>query len=52
MATVVLRDAASEAELVAHARTHLAAFAVPKAIAVVDALPRTPSGKLRRGALS
>ncbi len=51
VATVVLRDAASEAELVAHARTHLAAFAVPKAIAVVDALPRTPSGKLLRSAL-
>jgi len=51
VATVVLRDPASEADLLAHARAHLAAFAVPKAVAVVDALPRTPSGKLRRSAL-
>ncbi len=33
-------------ELIAHARERLAPFKVPKAVAVVDALPKNPSGKL------
>jgi 4-hydroxybenzoate adenylyltransferase len=37
-----------EAELVALARAELAPFMVPRAVAFVDALPRTPTGKLRR----
>lgn len=32
-------------ELKAHARTRLASFKVPKAFAMVDALPKNPSGK-------
>ncbi len=36
------------AELVALARAELAPFKVPRAIVFVDALPRTPTGKLRR----
>lgn len=52
VATVVLRAPASEAELIAHCRGGLAAFQVPKAVAFVDALPRTASGKVRRSALS
>ncbi len=32
--------------LIAHARERLAPFKVPKAVAVVDALPKNPSGKL------
>lgn len=33
-------------ELIAHARERLAPFKVPKAVAVVEALPKNPSGKL------
>jgi fatty acid CoA ligase FadD22 len=40
-----------EDELVALARSELAPFKVPGAVHVVDALPRTPTGKLRRFAL-
>jgi 4-hydroxybenzoate adenylyltransferase len=36
------------AELVALARADLAAYKVPRAVRFVDALPRTPTGKLRR----
>jgi O-succinylbenzoic acid--CoA ligase len=53
-ARVVLRDGpvATEAELRAWARERLAAFKVPKAIAAVEALPRTGSGKLLRRELT
>jgi len=51
VATVVLRARATEAELIAHCRDGLAAFQVPKAVAFVDALPRTASGKVRRHVL-
>lgn len=52
-ARVVLRPGseASEDALRAHCATRLAGFKIPKAIRVVDALPRTASGKLRRSAL-
>ncbi|MDP9388469.1 MAG: AMP-binding protein, partial [Actinomycetota bacterium] len=36
------------AELLALARAELAPFKVPRSVAFVDALPRTPTGKLRR----
>jgi len=36
------------AELVAAVRAELAPFKVPRAVVFVDALPRTPTGKLRR----
>jgi len=47
-ALVVLRpgSAASADELVAFARAHLAGYKLPRSIAFVDALPRTPSGKV------
>jgi fatty-acyl-CoA synthase len=45
-AVVVLRQQATDDELLAHARERLAPFKVPKAIHVVDALPKNPSGKL------
>jgi fatty acid CoA ligase FadD22 len=35
-------------ELVARARAELAAFKVPRSVVFVEALPRTPTGKLRR----
>lgn len=36
------------AELIALARAELAPFKVPRSVAFVDVLPRTPTGKLRR----
>jgi O-succinylbenzoic acid--CoA ligase len=49
-ATVVLRrDAeASADDLLAHCRSNLAPFKVPKHLSFADHLPRTPSGKLLR----
>lgn len=49
VAQVVLRAPAGQDELRAFCARRLARFKVPKAIEVVDALPRTASGKLRRG---
>ena len=37
-----------EADLMAIARAELAPYKVPRAVTFVDALPRTPTGKLRR----
>ncbi len=37
-----------EAELLALARAELTAFKVPRAVTFMEALPRTPTGKLRR----
>ncbi len=51
-AAVVLRSPASESELRGHAAERLARYAVPKRIRFVAALPRTASGKLRRGDLA
>jgi o-succinylbenzoate---CoA ligase len=48
VAKVVLRDDADPAAIRDHAARLLARFKVPKAIEVVDALPRTASGKIRR----
>ena len=45
---VVLNEAVPEAELVAHCRAHLADFKCPRKIYVVDALPRTATGKIQR----
>jgi acyl-CoA synthetase (AMP-forming)/AMP-acid ligase II len=36
----------SEAEILAHARERIAGYKLPKSIDFVDALPRTPSGKI------
>ena len=53
VATVVLRDGmrADPGDLRAHCQASLAGYKVPKAIELATALPRTPSGKLRRTAL-
>ena len=52
-ALVVLRDGArpAQAALRAHCLERLAPFKVPKAFELVDELPRTESGKVRRAAL-
>jgi len=47
-AVVVLKQGQqmTEAELIAHARKELAPFKVPKKVIFVDALPKTPTGKI------
>ncbi|MCX4243358.1 benzoate-CoA ligase family protein [Paraliomyxa miuraensis] len=40
-----------EQEIVAYARDHIAAFKAPRRVVIVDALPRTETGKIRRAAL-
>lgn len=39
-------DDVDEAELIAWARKHLAAYKCPKTVDIVDALPRNPTGKI------
>ncbi|HWO69771.1 MAG TPA: AMP-dependent synthetase, partial [Actinomycetota bacterium] len=54
VAFVVPRDPTrppSLEELRAHAAARVARFKAPREVVVVDALPRTGSGKVRRGAL-
>ena len=53
-AAIVLREGmrTDAADLRDHCRARLAGFKVPKAFETVHELPRTPSGKLRRGALT
>ncbi|OLC38775.1 MAG: hypothetical protein AUH81_03335 [Candidatus Rokubacteria bacterium 13_1_40CM_4_69_5] len=43
---------AREASLLEHCRSRLAAFKVPTAIVVVDAIPRNVNGKIDRDALA
>jgi acyl-CoA synthetase (AMP-forming)/AMP-acid ligase II len=47
-AAVVLKGAATVAELQAHCRSRLADFKVPKVIHITDELPRTATGKVQR----
>ena len=47
-AAVVLRGHASEQELLAHCREHLAAFKVPRRLHIVEAIPLTATGKVQR----
>ena len=47
-AAVVLRQPASEDDLLEHCRAQLASFKVPRTIHLVDAIPRTATGKVQR----
>jgi acyl-CoA synthetase (AMP-forming)/AMP-acid ligase II len=47
-AAVVLRSEATEAELITHCRASLADFKCPKVIYIVEAIPRTATGKIQR----
>jgi acyl-coenzyme A synthetase/AMP-(fatty) acid ligase len=51
VAYVTCRRELTQGELVAHCRTHLTAFKVPREINVVSALPKNSSGKLDKRAL-
>ncbi|MGZ4407850.1 MAG: AMP-binding protein [Gaiellaceae bacterium] len=51
-AAVVLRADASTDELTRHCAGQLAAFKVPGSIAVVDAIPKGPTGKVQRRLLA
>lgn len=50
-AAVVARGEVSREELAEFARPHLAGFKLPRALVVVDELPKTSAGKVRRGEL-
>jgi acyl-CoA synthetase (AMP-forming)/AMP-acid ligase II len=47
-AAVVLRDRATESELLAYCRERLADYKRPKQIHIADAIPRTATGKIQR----
>ncbi len=47
-AAVVLKEPVSEADLLKHCRERLAEFKTPKKIYVVEAIPRTATGKVQR----
>ena len=47
-AAVVLREPATEAELIAYCRDRLSDFKCPKKIYIVDSIPRTATGKVQR----
>jgi len=47
-AAVVLKDATTEKDLIAHCRSSLADFKCPTKIYIIDAIPRTATGKIQR----
>jgi len=47
-AAVSLRGEADERALIEHCREHLTAVKVPSVVHILDAIPRTPTGKLQR----
>ena len=47
-AAVVLREPATEADLLAYCRERLADFKRPKKLYLVDTIPRTATGKVQR----
>jgi acyl-CoA synthetase (AMP-forming)/AMP-acid ligase II len=47
-AAVVLRDAATESDLLAYCKERLADYKRPKQIHITDAIPRTATGKIQR----
>ena len=48
VAAVVLSAPVTEKELLAYCRQRLADFKVPKRLHIVDAIPKTPTGKVQR----
>jgi long-chain acyl-CoA synthetase len=50
-AVIVARERCAEAELIAHCRGRIADFKVPSLIEFRESLPKSPTGKIRRGLL-
>jgi acyl-CoA synthetase (AMP-forming)/AMP-acid ligase II len=48
VAAVVLKDSATEKELIAHCSSSLADFKCPRKIYIVETIPRTATGKIQR----
>jgi acyl-CoA synthetase (AMP-forming)/AMP-acid ligase II len=51
-AAVTLKETATEADILAFCKERLADFKRPKKIYIVDAIPRTATGKIQRGAVA
>ena len=51
-AAVVLKQSATEKELIAFARERLADYKVPRKLYIVDQIPRTATGKIQRRAVA
>jgi acyl-CoA synthetase (AMP-forming)/AMP-acid ligase II len=49
---VILKAPATDRELLAHCRGHLAEFKVPKSLHIVTELPKTATGKIQRAVLT
>jgi acyl-CoA synthetase (AMP-forming)/AMP-acid ligase II len=47
-AAVVLKEEATEKDLIAHCRASLSDFKCPTTIYILDSIPRTPTGKIQR----
>jgi acyl-CoA synthetase (AMP-forming)/AMP-acid ligase II len=47
-AAVVLKDSATEKDLIAHCRSSLSEFKCPTTIYIMEAIPRTATGKIQR----
>jgi acyl-CoA synthetase (AMP-forming)/AMP-acid ligase II len=47
-AAVVLKDSATEKDLIAHCRSSLSDFKCPTKVYIMDAIPRTATGKIQR----
>jgi acyl-CoA synthetase (AMP-forming)/AMP-acid ligase II len=47
-AAVVLRDAATESDLIAHCRSALSDYKCPTKIYIIESIPRTATGKIQR----
>jgi acyl-CoA synthetase (AMP-forming)/AMP-acid ligase II len=47
-AAVVLRSAATEADLIAHCRSSLSDFKCPTRLYIIESIPRTATGKIQR----
>ena len=48
---IVLNGSISVVELLAYCRLKMAKFKVPKSLLLLDALPKSDTGKINRGAL-
>ena len=51
-AAIVLREPQDESAILSFCKKHMADFKCPKKVFIVDALPRTGSGKIQRGVVA